>query len=142
MIETKWRILKWNGLAYVLDVEIPAPNKSFKEDIQSNTTITKLADGQLCLERPVTKTTPKAITWTWLYLDGTFKARLMNYSSQATRLKIECKNSNEAYDGDFLGLGHGVEGLFLEASSEWIIGKDGDTQLYEVTATFQPFGFA
>ena len=141
LIETKWRILKWNGANYVLDAEIPAPNKSFKEELKSNITETKLVDGSSCFESPLVKTTPKAIAWTWLYVDTAFKIRLMTYASQRTRLKVECKNASEAYDGDFYAQGFSIEGFFLDVSAEWVIGKAGDGQLYEVTVGFQIFEF-
>lgn len=139
MIETKWTLLKWTGSSFTSDGTIPAPHKAFKEELKSNTTVTKLADGGICLERPLVKYTYKPITWVWQFVTkNELKTKLQSYSKNSTQLKIECKDSGEAYDGDFFSDGFAIEGEFLDVTAEWVIGVEGNTQLYQVTALFQP----
>jgi hypothetical protein len=141
MIETVWNVYTWNGASFDSDGTIPAPNRNFREIIKSNTTVTSLADGDLCLERPSTKSVKNPISLNWQFKNRSeLKQKLQDYVNDATGIKIECKDSGEAYDGDFFGEGFAVEGYFIgEVVAEWVVGRDGNEQLYQITAMFQPF---
>jgi hypothetical protein len=141
MIETLWNVYTWNGAAFVSDGTLPSPNRNFREVVKSNTVVTQLADGDNCLERPSTKAVKSPITWIWQFKNRTeLKQKLQNYINNATGLQVECKDSGESYDGDFFGEGFGVEGYLIgDVVAEWVIGRDGNEQLYQITAMFQPF---
>ncbi len=141
MIEIAWNVFTWNGVAFVSDGAIPSPNRNFREILRSTTEVVSLVDGDICLQRPSTKSTKKPIVLQWQFkTKSELKSKLLGYVKNATGLKLQCKDAGEAYDGEFFDEGFEVEGeLIGEVISEWVIGRDGNTQLYQITATFQPF---
>jgi|GEM_PF-4530128 len=139
MILTTWNVYKWNGSQWIADGTLPSPNRAFQDSVTSTATVTKLADGDICLERPTTKFNKKSITFFWGMVSQTEKAKLQGYCKAAVKIKLECKNASELYDGNFFSDGYSLEGEFLEVSADWVLGIEGLTQFYDITATFQPF---
>ena len=139
-ILTTWNVSKWTGTQFVADGVIPSPNASFKEELTSTATVTDLVDGDICIERPLTKTKVKPISLVWKAETKDLKIKLENYLKNSTKLRLECKGVNSPYNGQFISGTYMLEGEFLDVTAEWMIGIDGNEQLYDITAMFQPYG--
>lgn len=123
MSRTTWAISKKVAGSWTSDGTLFRPNEELNILKESTIQTVVLADGSEAFVTPTTKILAKNVTFSWVYDDGTMKAKVEAYITAGDALKITDHNAVIYY------------GKFIVIDSTWYVGVDGD--YYDVEATLK-----
>jgi hypothetical protein len=143
MIETKWEISEYNSTTGLFEnpVSILAPNNQFNIPLKSTRTIEDIVDGDIVMVKPEKHTKKGMITFNWEFTEKTdIKDIIQGYIRNDKAVKISMNPDGSSYDADFYGLSdQSIEGYFMDCDPQPVIGIEGNKQIYQFKAMFQPF---
>jgi len=142
MIETQWELSTYNSSTTQFEnpQSILAPHATFDIVLKATRHIESTVDGGQVWVKPEKNHTKAPITFTWKWVKKEeLKHVIQSLIQTDTSVQLNMNPTGSAYDGTFYD-DPIIQGYFLDSQAQPILGIEGNTQFYDLKATFQPFG--